>query len=187
MGRALLLVPLLVSGLWAQGERKDLKDLLAEALNNNPEIVAAQKRYEASRQRPTQASSLPDPMFSPGYQSIRYPWPGAGLGSAPMANVGVMVSQEIPFPGKRKLAGDMAEKESGAFLNDYQEVQLRVVSRLKQAYYRRAYAWRPVHDWMKTGRFYNFATGRAAITFMLMGSPGSTISILVLLLKMTVV
>lgn len=122
----------------------DLKDLLTEALNNNPEIVAAQKRYEASRQRPTQVSSLPDPMFSPEYNSSGRPWPGAGLGTSMTSNIGFMVSQEVPFPGKRKLAGDMAVKESEAEWQQYQQVQLSVVSRLKQAYYKRAYAFATV-------------------------------------------
>jgi outer membrane protein TolC len=142
MGRALLLVPFLASGLWAQPDRMELKDLLAEALNNNPEIASAQKRYEASRQRPTQVSSLPDPMFSPGYNSSGRPWPGAGLGTDVTAT-SVMVSRN-PFPGKRKLAGDMAVKESEAEWQQYQQTKLSVVSRLKQAYFRRAYAFAAV-------------------------------------------
>src|ERR1019366_8723290 len=47
-----------------------------------------------------------------------------------------MVSQEIPAPGKLKLKGDMASKEAQAEFQQYQAVQLAVVSRLKQAYYR---------------------------------------------------
>ena len=144
MSRALVMVPVLASALWAQTDRKELKDLLAEALNNSPEIVAAQKRYEASRQRPTQVSSLPDPMISPGYNSSGRPWPGAGLGKEMTSNIGVMVSQEFPFPGKRKLAGDMAVKESEAEWQQYQQAKLNVVSRLKQAYFRRAYAFAAV-------------------------------------------
>ena len=144
VSRALLLVPFLASGLWAQPDRTDLKDLLAEALSNNPEIVAAQKRYEASRQRPSQVSSLPDPMFSPGYNSNGAPWPGARLGTEPTSNIGVMLSQEIPFPGKRKLAGDMAVKGAEAEWQQYQQVQLNVVARLKQAYYRRSFAFAAV-------------------------------------------
>ena len=141
MGRALLLVPFLTCGLSAQTERIELKDLLAEALNNNPEVVAAQKRYEATRQRPSQVSALPDPMFSPGYQSSGRPWPGAGLGTDVTSNIGLMISQEFPFPGKRKLSGDMAVKESEAEWQQYQQVKLSVVSRLKRAYFRRAYAF----------------------------------------------
>ncbi len=139
-----LIGPFLTTGLLAQGERTEIKDLIAEALDNNPEVLAAQKGYEASRQRPSQVSSLPDPMFSPGYNSNGRPWPGAGLGTEPTSQIGFMVSQEIPFPGKRKLAGDMAARESDAEWQQYQQVQLGVVSRLKQAYYRRAYAFAAV-------------------------------------------
>lgn len=121
-----------------------LKALLAEALNNNPEILASQKRYEAARQRPSQASSLPDPMFSPGFASNGRPWPGAGLGKEPTSNIGFMVSQEVPWPGKRKLQGDMAVKEYEAEFQNYTQAQLSVVSRIKQAYYRRAYAFEVV-------------------------------------------
>jgi outer membrane protein TolC len=122
-------------------DRLRVEELLKEALDRNPEIVAAQKRYEAARQRPTQASALPDPMISPGWNSTGRPWPGAGLGAEPVANIGVMVSQEIPFPGKRKLAGDIAAKEADAEFQVYQQTQLNVLSRLKQAYYRLAYAY----------------------------------------------
>jgi outer membrane protein TolC len=124
-----------------QTQDAELRELLREALRSNPEIAAAEKRYEASRQRPTQAGSLPDPMISPGYNSNGAPWPGALLGTEPTSNIGVMVSQEIPYPGKRRLAADMAGKEAEAEWQQYQQVQLGVVARLKQAYYRRAYAF----------------------------------------------
>ena len=121
--------------------RVSLRELTAEAIKNNPEILAAQKRYEAARQRPTQESSLPDPMVSLGYNSVGNPLPGAGLGREPQANAGVMVSQEVPFPGKLKLKGEMASKEAQAEFQQYQAVQLGVVSRLKQAYYRLQYSY----------------------------------------------
>jgi len=139
--RTLALTAVLASSLLGQTAGGDLNDLLSEALRSNPEIVSAQKRYEASRQRPTQVSSLPDPMFSPGYNSNGAPWPGARLGVEPTSQIGFMVSQNFPFPGKRKLAGDMAVKESEAEWQQYQQVQLGVISRLKQAYYRRSYAF----------------------------------------------
>ena len=142
--RFLALVIVSAELLFAQSGRTDLDDLLAEALRSSPEIAAAQKRYEAARQRPSQASSLPDPMLSPGYNSSGAPWPGARLGTEPTSNIGVMLSQEIPFPGKRKLAGDMAVKEAEAEWQQYQQVQLNVVARLKQAYYRRSFAFAAV-------------------------------------------
>lgn len=141
MGHTLTAFLLATQVASAQEGRVGLQELLTEALQRNPEILAAQKGYEAARQRPSQAGSLPDPMFSPGYSSNGRPWPGAMLGTEPTSNIGFMVSQEFPAAGKRKLRGDMAEKEAEAEFQQYQQTQLAVVSRVKQAYYRRAYAY----------------------------------------------
>ncbi len=83
----------------AQAEGKlDLSQLVREALERNPEILAAQKKYEAARQRPAQEGALPDPMFSAGWNSSGNPLPGAGLGTEPVANIGAMLSQPLPAP-----------------------------------------------------------------------------------------
>lgn len=113
-----------------------LDDLIREALEHNPDVAAALYRYQASRYRPSQASSLPDTMLSAGYTGSGRPWPGAGLGVHPTSNIGFMVAQEFPFPGKRRLRGEIAEAESDADYQRYQEVRLSVIARLKQAYYR---------------------------------------------------
>ena len=130
-----------LAGAQTPDARVTLGELTAEAIKNNPEILAAQKKYEAARQRPAQDSSLPDPMVSVGYSSVGNPLPGAGLGSQPQANAGVMLSQEVPFPGKLKLKGDMASADAQAEFQQYQAVQLGVISRLKQAYYRLQYSY----------------------------------------------
>jgi outer membrane protein TolC len=133
---------LVVSALAAcQESRLRLEDLVQEALRLNPEILAAQKRYEAMRQRPSQESSLPDPTLSIGYNSSGNPLPFQGLGKEPVANAGVTASQEFPFPGKRKLRGEIAASEAGAEFDQYLMTRLNVVSRLKQAYYRLAYLY----------------------------------------------
>lgn len=117
-----------------------LDELVAEALRVNPEIRAAQKRYEALRQRPAQEGSLPEPMVSAGYASVGSPRPVAGLGAEPMARAGVMVSQELPFPGKRGLRSEIALKEAEEALQEYRAVALGVTARLKAAYHRWHYA-----------------------------------------------
>ena len=141
--RAILILALVKLSSVAQTPEKrvSLCELAKEAILNNPEIVVAQKKYEAARQRPTQESSLPDPTVSLGYNSVGNPLPGAGLGREVLANAGVMISQEIPFPGKLKLKGDMAAKEAQAEFQQYQAVQLAVIFRLKQAYYRLQYTY----------------------------------------------
>ena len=112
-----------------------LPSLVEEALHYSREILAAQKRYEAARQRPSQAASLPDPMLSLGYTSNGVPYPVAGIGRDVTSNAGIMVSQEMPAPGKRQLRGEIAAQEAGAEFQQYLATRLSVVSRLKQAYH----------------------------------------------------
>ncbi len=127
---------LLISAAAQAEERLAMRTLIDEALARNPEILAAQRRVEGMRQRPAQESSLPDPMFSAGYQSNGGPWPGAGLGTEPTSNIGVMLSQQFPAPGKTRLRGQIAAKQAEAEFQQYQSVRLSVVARLKQAYYK---------------------------------------------------
>ncbi|MGE5645112.1 MAG: TolC family protein [Acidobacteriota bacterium] len=119
----------------AAAHAQSLDELIEQALRANPEVLAAQKRYEAMRQRPSQESSLPDPMLSLGYNSTGNPLPGSGIGRDPVASAGVMVSQELLYPGKRRLKGDIAMRDADAELQRYLMVRLSVVSRLKQAYH----------------------------------------------------
>ena len=113
-----------------------LPDLIAEALKKNPEVLAAQTRWEAARQRPSQERSLPDPMLSLSYASNGGPFPGQGLGSNATSNIGLMISQDVPYPGKRKLRADIAAKEADVELQQYRTVQLNVRSRVEQVFHR---------------------------------------------------
>lgn len=118
----------------------DLQSLISDALRSNPEILAAQKALEAARQRPAQASSLPDPMFSAGYTSMGGPLPGQGLGREPLARIGFMASQMIPAPGKRELRGAIARKEASEAEQQYFAAQLAVAARVKTSWHQLAYA-----------------------------------------------
>lgn len=112
-----------------------LKDLVAEALVRNPEIRAAQRGLEAAGQRPAQVKELPDPTVSLGWNSTTYPWPGAGLGKDPVANLTFMASQEIPYPGKLRLKSQIATQEMKAEAQDYRAVSLGVLARLKTVFF----------------------------------------------------
>jgi cobalt-zinc-cadmium efflux system outer membrane protein len=121
--------------------RTSLADVVNEALSKNPEIIAAQKRHDAARQRPVQERSLPDPMVSAGYNASGNPLPGAGLGTEPTANIGFMVSQDLPYPGKLELRASIASREADAAFQDIEVARLGVMARVKQAYYRLAYTY----------------------------------------------
>jgi outer membrane protein, heavy metal efflux system len=122
-------------------DRLSLSAIVAEALAKNPEIAAAEKRYEAARQRPAEERALPDPMVSAGYNASGNPLPGAGLGTEPIANLGFMVSQELPYPGKLDLRASIAAREADAEFQQIEAARLSVTARVKQAYYRLAYTY----------------------------------------------
>ena len=121
--------------------RLDPNQLVEEALRRNPEVVAAQKRLEAARQKPAQERSLPDPMVSAGWNSSGNPLPFAGVGREPVANAGLMAAQEVPYPGKLRLRSEIAVKEASAEAQQYRAAQLGVASKVKQAFYRLQHAW----------------------------------------------
>ncbi len=130
------LLPLLLV-LWAassapaqqDGKALALDQLIEEALARNPEIQAAQRRWQAMRQRPTQVSTLPDPMLTYG----RF---GSSVETrvGPQENV-LSLSQRIPFPGKLGLKGKMAGQDALAAEQDYEAARRDVVFKVKQAYY----------------------------------------------------
>src|SRR5262245_12874400 len=120
--------------------RVSVAEMVSEAMANNPDMAAVQKRYDAARQRPVQERSLPDPMLSAGYNASGNPLPGAGLGTEPTANIGFMLSQELPYPGKLALRGSIATREADAEFQQIEATRLNVIARVKQAYYRLAYA-----------------------------------------------
>jgi outer membrane protein, heavy metal efflux system len=135
----ILVFALSVAALYGQqgsADRLSLADLITQALGSNPEVLAAQKRYEANLQRPRAESALPDPMVGVGYNSMGAPLPGWGLGSEMLSNIGIMFTQELPYPGKRAIRAQVATKEAEAEWQAYLGARLTVVSRVKQAYFR---------------------------------------------------
>ena len=136
--RLLLVAAISLGCAAAQDMKHDLmlEDLINQAREHNPEILAAQKKYEAARQRPTQEGSLPDPTFSPTWNSNGNPLPGAGLGRDATSNIGFSITQEIPYPGKQRLRADVARKDADVRQAEYDAVERNVIARLGQAFLR---------------------------------------------------
>lgn len=103
--------------------RMSLAALIDEALVRNPQIRASAQRVEAARAMVPQARTLPDPMINLGYEDM------------PERETMYGVSQEIPFPGKLRLRGEVASREAEQVEQEYQAVRLAVIAQLKQAYY----------------------------------------------------
>ncbi|MBI2837052.1 MAG: TolC family protein [Acidobacteria bacterium] len=135
--RITLLVSWLTCGFAAAQESVGIDDLVNEALARNPRLHAALKEYEAASLRPTQARALPDPTI--GFMSTSMTNPIPQYYADPLANVGVSVSQEIPYPGKRGLAAEVAQREADGARETYEALKLEITAAVKEAYFDLAY------------------------------------------------
>ena len=117
----------------AFAEELKLSDLTEEALKNSPEIKASLSKIEAARYRVPQAKSLPDPMFTFGYQNEgfdRYTY-GEEQGSQWMFSA----AQQFLFPGKRSLKGEMVQRDVESMEAMHELLKLRTVARVKELYF----------------------------------------------------
>jgi outer membrane protein, heavy metal efflux system len=121
------------------GVATPLSDLLAEAEKNNPQIEAARHDFEAAKQVSTQVSTLPDPQFTVQHFGVGSPRPFAGYTNSDFAYIGLGVSQDIPYPGKLRLKGEIAKREADVSQQQIESVRRNVLAELKAAYFQLAY------------------------------------------------
>ncbi len=126
----LILLPALLP---AQDTALRLDDLLKQALERNPRIRAAGQEADASSFRIPQEKSLPDPMVSLGLKNMGFPQ--FTVGKEIMSGIGLSFSQAIPFPGKLRLKGEIAEKAFERQKQVRDSVVLGVLKDVKTAYF----------------------------------------------------
>ena len=108
-------------------DRINLQSLIEEISARNPEIKAARERWEAAKAVVPQVQTLPDPRLQFGYQRMPMAEPLQGA----MYGVG----QEIPFPGKLSLKGDIAQRDTERLEQELNATRLRLIASLKEAYF----------------------------------------------------
>jgi outer membrane protein, heavy metal efflux system len=134
---ASVLVMFFSSGLlWAQDgdlvsrSKLALPELIQEVLARNPELVAVRKQWEAATNRITQARSLDDPILSVQLWNIPQPFKATQADNTIFG-----LSQNLPFPGKLALKGDVASRSAEMTEQLVRAKERELVARLKQAYY----------------------------------------------------
>jgi cobalt-zinc-cadmium efflux system outer membrane protein len=121
------------------GSITPLSELLAEAEKNNPQIEAARQGWQAAKQVPTQVSTLPDPQFNLQHVSVGSPRPFAGYTNSDFAYLGLGVSQDIPYPGKLRLKGEIAKRGADVSQQQIESVRRAVLAETKGTYLQLAY------------------------------------------------
>ncbi|QPJ64208.1 MAG: TolC family protein [Candidatus Nitrohelix vancouverensis] len=110
-----------------------LQNFISTALQSNPGVLEIQSRIKASKEVPSQASSLDDPMLRFGLMNM--PTDSFDFSQEMMTQKTVTVSQALPFPGKLALRAEIAEKD--VFINerDLDEVRLGLVRSVKHSFF----------------------------------------------------
>ena len=121
------------------GMPMSLRELIQEAEEKNPQIAASFHTWQASRNVPKQASALPETQFSVQQFSAGSPRPFAGYSNSDFAYIGFGASQDIPYPGKRRLRARVAEHEADSMEAQTDSMRRTVVANLKMLYFHLAY------------------------------------------------
>ena len=107
-----------------------LPDVIPEVRDHNPDIKAARDRVAAAKAKPAQVSAYDDPMVS--YEA----WNAPESFRVDHADNNIFrLSQKIPFPGKRSLAGTMAERDADMAAQNLRSVELDATAAATKAYY----------------------------------------------------
>lgn len=108
------------AAVFAGAAAMDRGALIEAVLARNPSIEAARRAWGAALEEVPQATSLDDPM-------IRYALAPLSIASdeVPFGHE-VELSQRLPFPGKRRLAGAVAVAEAEAARSDLAAVRLEL-------------------------------------------------------------
>jgi outer membrane protein TolC len=109
-----------------------LQMLIDEALARHPGVQAAHSAISAAGTRIEQARAYPNPMVSTTFTNDGW---APSLGSMPMTTLGVMVSQELPYSGKRDLRAALATAEARQIEPSVTRVRLSLEASVKRAYY----------------------------------------------------
>jgi outer membrane protein, heavy metal efflux system len=116
-----------------------LSQLLAEAEASNPQISAADHGARAARQMAPQVTTLPDPKFTYQQFGVGSPKPFAGYTNSDFAYIGVGASQEVPFPGKLRLRGQVAERDADTKQAEVEVTKTSIANAVKADYLQLAY------------------------------------------------
>jgi outer membrane protein, heavy metal efflux system len=141
-----------------QGIPTPLAKLIDEAENNNPRILAARHACKAATLVPSQASAPPDPQITVQQFAVGSPRPFAGFSNSDFAYIGLGVSQDLPYPGKLRLRGEIAQQDAKAESERYETVRRTVIEQLKAAYFKLAFEHQELQILDRDGRLLDQVT-----------------------------
>jgi outer membrane protein, heavy metal efflux system len=131
--------PMKDQGKHATASPSPLLELVQEVERRNPDITASLRAWKAATDVPKQASALPDTEITVQQFSVGSPRPFAGYSNSDFAYVGIGASQDLPYPGKRRLRSEVAEREADSIREQSDGVRSQAIETLKLVYFQLAY------------------------------------------------
>jgi outer membrane protein TolC len=118
-----------------------LENVVRMARDANPKLAAARLRADAASERVTPAGTLPDPQLTFGLMNR----PVDGFGTTePMTMNQIQLMQRFPWPGKLAFSEERARSLALAGALEADNVEVQLVSRVKEQYYELAYMDRAI-------------------------------------------
>ena len=116
-----------------------LATLISEAQSSNTQLSAADHAWKAATHVAQQVTTLPDPQFTVQSFSVGSPKPFAGFSNSDFAYIGFGASQELPFAGKLRLKGEVANREADMQQTRVDLLRSSITDQVKVLYLRVAY------------------------------------------------
>jgi outer membrane protein, heavy metal efflux system len=116
-----------------------LVTLISEAQSSNTQISAADHAWKAATHVAQQVTTLPDPQFTVQSYSVGSPKPFAGFSNSDFAYIGFGASQELPYAGKLRLKGEVANREADMQQTQADLLRSSITDQVKALYLRLAY------------------------------------------------
>ncbi len=110
-----------------------LRNLISEALLNNPGLRSIEQQLESSKLRIPQAGAWPDPSLS--LNIANFPISRTDFTIEPMTQKQISLNQTIPFPGISTLKEQIASKESEISDHRVKDSKNNIVKNVSQAFY----------------------------------------------------
>jgi outer membrane protein TolC len=108
-----------------------LKGVIQQALEHNPQIVAARAGWEVSTEEIPQVRSLDDPSLYTMFWAVPHDTPNPFSAR----EVWLGIKQRFPYPGKLDLKGRMADTSAEMARQRYLSVKEEIIRQVRKAYF----------------------------------------------------
>jgi len=119
--------------LKAQAQNTYLDTLITEALQNNPQLKAAQNQFLSSQKKIKQVTAWDAPQV--GIEFFQLPIQSFPNPFKNNMETDYFIQQMIPFPGKLKAMGLSATYNSNMYEEQFNALKNKIIRELKSAYY----------------------------------------------------